>query len=499
MSANPNTFGRDIFISYSHLDMEWVDALQERLDKRLRELLGEPPEIWRDLKLRGNDDFAHVLVLKLSQTAFLVTVVSPGYVKSDWCVEELEEFCRNAAKNGGIRVNNKSRIFKVIKSPIEDFDCPKILQELLQECLDYAFYEWEKMSGRLFEYRHDLGVERCVKFWEKIEDLAIDIRAFVRWQQANSRAKSVYLAETTPDLSEARDGIKRELLLNDFHVFPDEYLPFEGPIFEEKVRGYLKQSVLSIHLVGSDYAAATGAEKNKNQPVVDAQHQLAAERVRRQHELAMAHCDEAPEYARLIWMPEKLEACGESYGAFITKMRNDPAVYDRAEVFCGGKLEDFKTAVQKRLSYRHQEDTKDDVGKRIYLNCDRQDVDLAAPLRDHLTGQGYKVILPFKDTSEVRSDHTENVRRCDSLLIFYGRAESTVSGKLEELPKIEKVHRDGKPLLATGVYVGGPETEHKRTFKAAETLVMKNFGEFSPESVRPFLEAVERQARGAGA
>src|ERR1700749_1568083 len=116
MSANPNTFGREIFISYSHLDMDWVDALHERLDKRLSELLGEKPKFWRDLQLKGNDGFVHVLVLELSRTAFLVTIVSPGYVKSDWCLKELNEFCRNAAANGGIRINNKSRIFKVIKS-----------------------------------------------------------------------------------------------------------------------------------------------------------------------------------------------------------------------------------------------------------------------------------------------------------------------------------------------------------------------------------------------
>lgn len=496
MSANASTFGRDIFISYSHLDMDWVDALHERLDKRLSELLGEKPKIWRDLKLKRNEEFAHVLVLELSRSAFLVTIVSPGYVKSEWCIKELDEFCRNAAENGGIRVNNKSRIFKVIKSPIEDFDCPPRLLELLRECLDYEFYEREKLSGRLFEYRHDLGVERCTKFWERIEDLAVDIREFVRWQRSNIRAKNIYLAETTPNLSEEREGIKRELLLNGFRVFPDEYLPFEGPVFEEKARRYLEQSVLSIHLVGSDHAAAPGAEKN--QPTMAAQYQLAAERVRRQHELAMAYCDEAPEYGRLIWMSERLEAHGDVYSRFITDLRNNPAVYDGAEVLCGGKLEDFKTIIQKRLSYRHREEAKDEVGKRIYLNCDRQDVDLVAPLRDYLTDQGYKVTLPFKDTSEVRSNHKQNMQLCDSLLIFYGREESTVRGKLKELPKID-VYRDGKPLLAMGVYIGGPETEHKRTFEADGTLVMKNFGEFSPESVSPFLEAVKKQARGARA
>ena len=195
---------------------------------------------------------------------------------------------------------------------------------------------------------------------------------------------------------------------------------------------------------------------------------------------------------------ERLEARGDEYRRFIVDLRNNPAVYDGAEVLSGGKLEDFKTNIQERLRYRHREEANEDVGRRIYLSCDRQDVDLVAPLRDYLTSRGFKVTLPFKDKSEVRSNHKENLRRCDSLLIFYGREESTVQGKLKELPKID-VYRDGKPLLAMGVYVGGRETEHKRAFDAEGTLVMKNFGKFEPEAVSPFLEAVEKHTRGAHA
>jgi hypothetical protein len=58
-------FDWDIFISYAHIDnghyadipQGWIDYLHERLNIRLAQLLGQPPRIWRDRKLAGNDVF----------------------------------------------------------------------------------------------------------------------------------------------------------------------------------------------------------------------------------------------------------------------------------------------------------------------------------------------------------------------------------------------------------------------------------------------------------
>ena len=95
----------DVFISYAHIDNQplaeglkgWVETFHERLKIRLEQLTGEPARIWRDRKLSGNDVFEETLVARLSKVNILVVVLSPRYVKSDWCLRELGEFCRSAS------------------------------------------------------------------------------------------------------------------------------------------------------------------------------------------------------------------------------------------------------------------------------------------------------------------------------------------------------------------------------------------------------------------
>src|SRR5918998_835940 len=117
----PLDFEGDAFISYAHLDnvelvegrKGWVANLHRALEVRVGQLLGKSPHIWRDPKLQGNDLFAETLIEKLRRVAVLVTVVSPRYVKSEWTLRELKEFWLAAESQGGIRVGDKARVFKI--------------------------------------------------------------------------------------------------------------------------------------------------------------------------------------------------------------------------------------------------------------------------------------------------------------------------------------------------------------------------------------------------
>ncbi|HEY0377080.1 MAG TPA: toll/interleukin-1 receptor domain-containing protein [Pyrinomonadaceae bacterium] len=507
-SQTPN-FDEDIFINYAHDDnlapistyRGWIDTMHESLLTRLTQLIGERPAIWRDVMMGGNDPLSETIVLRLSKTAFLVSVLSPSYVNSKWCKDELSEFYKRAAENGGIKINNRSRIFKVMKTPIGDdprvdplegSDLPHDLRILLQESLGYEFYETDIMSGRLREFWPELGPDYLKKFLDRLEDLAQDIKEFIKSQQsataAYDRAASIYLAETTPELCGQRNEIKRALQQHHYRVLPDENLPFEDSAFEERVSRYLDESILSIHLIGSDCTVIPAEEQVRLK--LDLQHQLAAERVSKQHELAMSRGDNDPQYYRLIWMPEDLRAQGKIYQQFVAYLQNDPGVYECADVLSGVKLEDLKTIIQKKLKY-HEESAGDSRRRRVYLKCGKVDMPLVAPLRDYLENERqYEVLLPFKGDSDIVSGDKDNLRLCDALLIFYGTAD-TIDYQLRDFGRIDVI-RDGRPLLARGIYVSGPETERKKGFHTDEALVMKNFGEFSPESIKPLIEQLER-------
>src|SRR5262245_3825100 len=119
------SFDGDAFISYAHLDnvefieghKGWVANLQRALELRVAQLLGKEARIWWDTKLRGNDDLADALIERLQHVATLVSVVTPRYVRSEWCTKEVVEFCRAAEQQGGIRIGEKARLFKVLKTP----------------------------------------------------------------------------------------------------------------------------------------------------------------------------------------------------------------------------------------------------------------------------------------------------------------------------------------------------------------------------------------------
>jgi len=510
--ALPHDFEEDIFINYSHVDNAtieeeelkgFVDKVHESLALRLTQLIGEEPKIWRDVLLEGTHQLKDMIVMRLSKTVFLVCVLSPSYVNSEWCRDELNWFYEWASKNIGIKINNRSRIFKVVKTPIGDpesdpFEGKGLCEELrkvLKDSLGYEFYEYVKPSGRLREFSKQFGKEYAQKHAIKVDDLAQDIVKFIMDQEFQKpKEKCVYLAETTTEFSNERNEIRRNLLQHGYTVLPDENLPFESGAFEEKVTEYLKRCTLSIHLVGSDHVTITRDEEESQQDFEDRrdkfelQYKLFAARVREQHKLAMTRGEKDPAYSRLVWMPIGLNQQEDDNENFLAYLQNDPAVQENAEILSGAKLEDLKTIIERKLHITWQQSSEDVKGKRVYLYCDMKDREAVAPLKALLQRRNHEVLLPFTDSGAL-VPHPENVELCDAILVFYGRF-NTMEYKLSELRRIN-ITRTARPLVAHGIYINGPETEHKKTVTTDYTLVMKNFGDFSEDSLKPFLDQLE--------
>ena len=122
----------DIFISYAHLDDKpltegqkgWITKFHRILEVRLGQLLGEEPTIWRDPKLSGNDVFDQSIVGEFKKARVMLSIMTPRYVKSDWCVRELSGFIDAAVEEGQLQVEDKSRVFKVVKTPIAAEEVP---------------------------------------------------------------------------------------------------------------------------------------------------------------------------------------------------------------------------------------------------------------------------------------------------------------------------------------------------------------------------------------
>jgi hypothetical protein len=481
-------FENDIFISYAHIDNEpvaeglkgWVETFHERLRVRLAQLLGEEPRIWRDLKLQGNDIFADTLVGRIGRVALLVSVLSPRYVKSEWCLRELDEFAGSTDATGGLQIGDKLRIFKVVKTLIPQEEHPS----LLRSALGYEFYEYDSTRGRAKEFSQEIVPTRDLRYWEKLDDLAYDIKQLIETLQGASTSRSgitIYLAETTSDLAPEREKIKRELVQHGHVVLPDKPLPLVGEELEKAVEEYLGRSQLSVHLIGERYGIIPEGLKKS---VVHLQSDLAFE-VRDGLE-------------RIIWMPVGLKGSDDTQQAFIDQFTKGQGGGKGTEIL-QTKLEDLKTLIEERIAIGNKAADKAQLQSNsdrpsVYLISDKQDIDDSMPVADYLFDQGLEVIQPATEGDEalVLEDHKENLMACDAAMIYYGRASDIwLRMKQRELLKIAGYGRSS-PLLAKAIYISGPRTDSKERVRIHDALVIKNYSGFSPANLSPFIGQIQK-------
>ncbi len=484
-------FEDDIFISYSSADDEllygseegWVTRLHHDLEGRLKQLLGRQLKIWRDdAELQVNDELTPTLVELLGKSGLLLTIVSPTYFESKWCSKEFCVFCARAEATGGLRFRTKSRIIKVVKTPVDRGLQPPEMRDLVS----FEFYEKSKSkSGATLEYNWEYGDKK--KYVRKLNDLAYGIANSLRLLSGQLKAftprATVYLAETTPDLRDEREEVWRDLLQRGFAVLPDEAVSPEESHFKDKVRSLLGRSAISIHLIGREYDEVPKGETESRAAVEAA---LAAER-----------CSD-PRFQRVIWMPVGLKTDDAQQQRLIDFLLNDSSAQERTELL-QTKLEDLKTFLEDRFAGKEKptREIKPKFAAKgplwVYIIADALDITsgATAPLEEYLLDQHYEVIVsqPSEDETQAREIHTEHLRLCDACIIFYGKASSLwLETKRADLRRVVDARTD--PVRAKVIYVAAPETEHKRRFRTYEAMVIRNLEAFSPGALAPLLEAL---------
>jgi hypothetical protein len=489
MANLPKEFEGDAFISYAHLDnlelfeghKGWVANFHRALEVRVGQLLGKSPHIWRDPKLSGNDLFETTLVEKLKHVAVLVTVVSPRYIKSEWTLRELREFMAAAEAQGGLNVAGKARIFKMV--------------------LGYEFFKVEAETGKVRELDEIFGVDAQREFWTRLDDLAHDLVALLEAidsgdAQPSSPAAAVvaaapaapagtkgvvYLAETTSDLREQADRLRRDLQQHGYTVLPSAPLSFVAEEAGAAIRDSLAQSRMSVHLIGRNYGLVPEGG--------------TVSMVELQHELAAARAADAG-FQRLAWVPDGQQVSDERQLKVIERIAMDPRGGSRAD-FLETMFEDLRTAVMDRLARPVKvapPPAEPSPGRAtpvplLYLIADQRDAEAIQPWADALFDQGIEVMRPLfdGDESEIREYHEENLRECDGVLIFYGSAnELWLQRKLRELQKAPGYGRT-KPKPIAGVCLIGARTPEKERFRTHDAVVAPQWDGVQLGSLAPLL------------
>ena len=513
-------FDCDAFISYAHLDnvelvegrKGWVANLHRALEVRVAQLLGKAPHIWRDPKLSGNDLFENSIVERLKQVAILVAVVSPRYLKSEWTLREFNEFCNAAEHQGGIRVRDKARVFKILKTPVPLDRMPPALKGLL----GYEFFRVDPETGKVRELDEIFGPDAHRDFWLRLDDLAHDVCALLESLEESAAASAqpaallnvaatpvrpedaVYLAETTSDLREAREALRRDLLEAGYRVLPEGTLPLVAEEAETEIRRALEHVRLSIHPIGRQYGLVP---EGGSRSLVDIQHELAAER------------DGSSRFARLIWIPERLEVQDHRQRQILERLRADPRLGHGADLV-ETYFEGLRTVVQDWIRKDRvpvepppapaaatptpvatdaagTETT--DASAKLYVMADERDLARLEPWADALFRRGFEVILPVfqGEEREIREYHEENLAHCDAVLIAYGAGnEVWVRRKLREIQKAAGYGRS-KPAPPVAVCLIGPHTPEKDRFRTHEATIVPQWDGVALDAFGPFFQSVK--------
>ena len=151
-------------------------------------------------------------------------MLTPRYLASAWCTREVKEFCEAAEKTGGLLRDNKSRVFKVLKTPVDDQDA---LPAELRNILGYEFYTYENGApleldpayGDRFSQDYNRTVARLA--WEAremLKQLEVMVAPASAQASASPVRETVYLAECSFDRRAVRDCLESELKMHGYVV-----------------------------------------------------------------------------------------------------------------------------------------------------------------------------------------------------------------------------------------------------------------------------------------
>jgi serine/threonine protein kinase len=497
----------DVFINYAGIDDQpmlegrqgWVSQFHRNLQVRLQQLSGEPVKIARHPGLPGGAQTDERLLTSLPAVKAMVSVVSPPFIRSESCRKGVEEFWRRAEQSGTLWVDEKARLFKVVKSPFAPMDVPPALAQVFARVFGFEFFERDPETGRVREFDEAFGAHLKQRFHERVYDLAHEVCEVLRvlrqlqaHESAITRGKGprqwVYLATTTSDLQDERDRIRRELLERGHAVLPDAPLPAMAHDVERAVEACLERCGFAVHLLGKHYGVTP---EDSAESIQALQVKLTAKRAR------------SSPLQRILWSPGGNVSADPRQQAFLRQVEEDSELHRQADII-EGNLSLLKQDLIRRLTPPKEEKAAPTASKspaagvpKLYLICDPSDEAASEAIEDHLFNLGIEVCLPAFDGSEADAEalHRENLLTCDAVLVYYGAApRAWVDIKLREVLKAPGYGRPA-PIAHQAVYVAPPEDHRKERLRSHQAQVIRQTG---PEVPLEALKGFAATLKGCG-
>jgi len=377
----------DIFVSYSHQDdPTWIAGFERALAQELRNKLGHEPIFWRDEeKIRLGENWKDAIKEGIKASAVFITILSPGYQRSEWCARErtcfTEQFSGMEEMKVKLKAGSAYRFLKIVKAPWEDDGH----REFFSEAQDMEFFE-----------RDAAGIDRELvpgteAFRARVQEAAYHTASILKAMRRVGEA--VFVATPAEDMFDASEDLRNELRAQGYVLRPDG--PLDKFYSDNAIKKEIEPALFSVHLLG-----------NKHDPF-----QLAIQLGKR----------------ILVWLPKgAVESADVRQRQLLESIRNGKGISSPFELFEGvavrNMIAEVLCALKPQLARRA---AQSDTARSIYLICDRstpEDSDFAERLREAIQPkEGFKVLLPEVNPPNgtlIEDAHQARLRECDGVLLY---------------------------------------------------------------------------------
>jgi hypothetical protein len=287
--------------------------------------------------------------------------------------------------------------------------------------------------------------------------------------RSTAAGRIIYLAQTTDDLDEEREQVRRYVEQYGIRVVPENLYPQGGSEFVAAVDADLERADAFVQLFGS--------RPTRRPPDLPLGYDRA------QFERAVGRGMPIVQWLRPDIDPRNV---------------SDPqhaALLSGENVMRIG-LEAFKADVVRRLEKPPEPVSLVSAAgpeQFVFINADGSDIQLAEALRKEFTSAQVSAAVPILQGSseDVRLDLEENIVECDALVMVYGAATPVwVRGQLRLYSKLK--HRRKEPLKALAIYLGPPEAKPDIGMDMPEVKKIDYREGAAAESVRQFLAGMRQ-------
>lgn len=292
---------------------------------------------------------------------------------------------------------------------------PEIKSESLN---DFSIINlFDESTNKTIDLSEHIG-ELKNEIWLKFLDIAFEIKKEIvvaEKETKKSRGK-IFVAESSADQNFNRETIIRELEHLGFEVLPTGNFPKDMNSFSELVHDNLKQSFLSIHLIGNHYAPLLN---NIDISSVELQNDLF-------HEVSTELKAENKIIKRLVWIPTDIKPKSEKQKLYIDSFKRNIELLENTEIV-QTPIEVFKTIIRNKakeiLNIKIQTKTKSEEikNKSVYIISSEVNNKTFSDIKQELIKQKLIVLEATQKANKIDliQEHYYNLINCDALLIDY--------------------------------------------------------------------------------